>query len=531
MTEGARARNGAPAVFDSIWVAYDEDHEPAGWALTVGAALARAGGSQLVVTHVAPPAEEAVDESEGMIVELLGLREDVRRRQRMAPAVALAAPGVEAEVSVVTGPVVPVLLDQLHDARPDLVVLGDGRGRVVRALRARAPCPVLLVREPPSACEPVVMVAADARRRLVETTRLPVLVVPRGARMVGGVSGAMKTSELVTAAPARRRAARRASATLLARLFGASALIVALGTLALLLTPVSVSRELVLAEAAVILVGLAVLLAGILVVLRRGLAPLRELAEVMGSIDPHHPGRRLPDDEGAPSEVRALTAAFNDMLDRLEDERRESARRALAAQEDERGRIAREMHDGIGQTLTAVALQAERAANAGEADAELLGRLAASAQQGVEEVRRLARQLRPEALDDLGLGNALITLCRRMSEGDVKVEAHLEPGTPALSPEAELVVYRVAQEAITNALRHAQATRVDVTLRSAGEGVQLVVADDGVGIPDDAELHRSGIAGMRERALLAGGRLVLTSEAGEGTELLLELGGDGAGRA
>jgi two-component system sensor histidine kinase UhpB len=311
---------------------------------------------------------------------------------------------------------------------------------------------------------------------------------------------------------------------LLARLFGASALIVVIATAALLLAPVSVSRSVVFAEALVVLTGAAVLLAAILLVLRRGLAPLRELTEVMASVDPRHPGRRLPEPESGPAEVTALTHAFNAMLDRLEDERRDSARRALAAQEDERLRIAREMHDGIGQTLTAIALQAERAAELPEPDRALLQRLAASAHASLDEVRRLARELRPEALDDLGLGNALITLCRRMAaEGDVRVEPHLEPGMPALSPDAELVLYRVAQEAITNALRHARASRIDVTLHAEDGEVELTVADDGVGLPDAVERDAHGIAGMRERALLAGGRLTLGSADGEGTAVRLRL--------
>ena len=165
-------------------------------------------------------------------------------------------------------------------------------------------------------------------------------------------------------------------------------------------------------------------------------------------------------------------------------------------------------------------------------DRELLGRLASSAHESLDEVRRLARELRPEALDDLGLGNALITLCRRMgTEGGVRVEHHLQPGMPALSPEAELVLYRVAQEAITNAVRHARASRIDLTLGRTADDVELTVADDGVGIPDTAELDTHGIAGMRERALLAGGRLTLSSGPQEGTRvcLLLPLVGAAAG--
>jgi two-component system sensor histidine kinase UhpB len=525
--DGRRAREGrCSGVFDDIWVAYDEDHEPSRWALQVGAALVRAGGGRLVVTHVAPPAEEAVDEREGLLVELLGLREDVRRRKRLAAVVALAAPDGWSDVSVVCGPVVPELLAQLHQARPDVLVVGEGRGRVGRALRAQSPCPVLVVREPHDRERPVVMLAPDARGRLAARTRLPLLVVPRRARIVGDHRpNAMTSSHLVTAPADRPRAVRGRDSSLLWRLFGASAAIVVVATLALLLAPVSVSRSVVFAEAVVVLTGVAVLLTAILVVLRRGLAPLRSLTDVMGTIDPHHPGRRLPEPLAGPSEVIRLTEAFNDMLDRLEDERRDSARRALAAQEDERLRIAREMHDGVGQTLTAIALQAERAAQAGEADPELLARLASSAQESLTEVRRLARELRPEALDDLGLGNALITLCRRMQgEGATRVEAHLEPGLPKLTPEAELVIYRVAQEAITNALRHAGASRVDLTLRPAGDVVELTVSDDGVGIQQQQPSRAAnGIAGMRERALLAGGRLTLTSAPGAGTTVALAL--------
>ncbi len=518
-------------VFENIWVAYDEDHLPAHWALGVGSEIARACGARLVVSHIAPPAEEPVSDHDGLLDELLGLREDVRRRQRLVPAVALAARGVDSDVSVVSGPVVPELLDQLHHARPDLVVLGDGRGRVARALRAHAPCPVLFVRGPHDPSGPIVVVGGDGSRRLTGAASLPLLVVPRRARMVDGTPAAMTTTRTSTSPAARSRVARAARVTLLARLFGASAVVVVLATLVLLLTPVSVSREVVLAEAALVLAGLALLLLTMLAVLRRGLAPLRELADVMGSIDPHHPGRRLPDTPATPAEVRALTAAFNDMLDRLEDERRDSARRALAAQEDERLRIAREMHDQIGQTLTAVALQAERAAQAETVDRELLERLAASAHASLDDVRRLARELRPEALDDLGLGNALITLCRRMSvEGSLRVEAHLQPAMPTLTPEAELVVYRVAQESLTNALRHARATRADVTLSHTGDAVELVVADDGAGLPEDLREGTTGIAGMRERALLAGGRLALDSSPGEGTEVRLELPLDGAAR-
>ena len=110
-----------------------------------------------------------------------------------------------------------------------------------------------------------------------------------------------------------------------------------------------------------------------------------------------------------------LGHAFNEMLDRLEAERRESARRALAAQESERIRVARELHDELGQTLTAAALRAESAADGHGSQTDALHQIAQALQRSVNEVRRIARELRPEALDDLGLVNALIALSARVT--------------------------------------------------------------------------------------------------------------------
>ena len=117
------------------------------------------------------------------------------------------------------------------------------------------------------------------------------------------------------------------------------------------------------------------------------------------------------------------------MLDRLERARREAARTALAAQEAERLRVARELHDEIGQTLTAVMLQAERAADEDPAQAAAaLGRVAEAVHESLDELRRIARELRPEALDDLGLVNALIALCSRVdAQGGPPGEAGLRP--------------------------------------------------------------------------------------------------------
>ncbi len=203
------------------------------------------------------------------------------------------------------------------------------------------------------------------------------------------------------------------------------------------------------------------------------------------------------------------------MLDRIETERRESAHRALAAQEAERLRIARELHDEVGQTLTAVALRAERAAGElpTEAQALALGEIVETVHRSLDDVRRIARELRPEALDDLGLIDALISLCLRMErQGARRVLRELEGGLPPLSPEVELVIYRVAQEALTNAFRHAEASMVRVALRRSRTRTWCSsVADDGRGLPSPMPADVNGLAGMRERAILIAGRLEIDS--------------------
>jgi two-component system sensor histidine kinase UhpB len=214
------------------------------------------------------------------------------------------------------------------------------------------------------------------------------------------------------------------------------------------------------------------------------------------------------------------------MLGRLERERRDSGRRALAAQEQERQRVARELHDEVGQVLTGVMLELEQAARGG-GEAELVTAREA-VRHALEEVRRIARELRPEVLDDLGLQSALRSLCTVAAAHDgLRVERRLELGDEALTPEVELVVYRIAQESLTNVLRHSGASEV-VALGSVDGGLRLVVRDDGRGLPADVAAA-GGITGMRERALLVGGQLSVSTVDGGGTEVRLDVplpGGD-----
>jgi two-component system sensor histidine kinase UhpB len=312
------------------------------------------------------------------------------------------------------------------------------------------------------------------------------------------------------------------NASLLWRVLAANAVVFVVAFALLAWTPVTVHRIATPHELVLLAIGVVLMLGVDLLLLRRVLGPLRQLAAVIGSVEPGQPGRRAQELDGAGREVVALADALNAMLDRLEDERRESGRRALAAQEGERARIARELHDEIGQTLTAVALRAERAAGQPAQQGEALREIADTVLRSLEDVHRIGRELRPEALDDLGLVNALIALCSRVSrDGGLVVRRRLEGDLPPLSREVELVIYRVAQEALTNALRHAHAREAAVSLRRGDGRVVLTVSDDGRGLPRITRV--GGLGGMRERAMLIGAQLDVRSGAGTGTEIVLSV--------
>ena len=306
------------------------------------------------------------------------------------------------------------------------------------------------------------------------------------------------------------------------RVYGTNAAVLLLAFLALVFAPVTVSVPPAAIELLVLAIGLACLLALNLALLRPAFRPLDELVEAMRGHDPLSPGRRVRID-GGPAVV-ALAQTFNEMLDRLEFERRDSARRALHVQESERQRIARELHDEVGQTLTGVILQVEGLAGAIPADLrEQLDELRETARHGTVEVRRIARQLRPEALEDLGLQSALAALAVEFGEhAGLRIDRRLVPGLP-LSQEQELVVYRIAQEALTNVARHANATEVQLHLERTGRQVVLTVRDDGRGLPAAAFRSSHGIRGMRERAMLIQAQLTFAAPPAGGTEVQLSI--------
>ncbi|WP_039936177.1 HAMP domain-containing sensor histidine kinase [Streptomyces himastatinicus] len=295
--------------------------------------------------------------------------------------------------------------------------------------------------------------------------------------------------------------------------------VVLIAATALLLGPVTVSTPVLLTEAAVLTAGLAAILIANGVLLRVGLAPLQRLTRAMTTTDLLRPGARPA--VGGHGEVAELITTFNAMLDRLEAERATSAARALSAQEAERHRIAQELHDEVGQTLTAVLLELKSVADHAPPAAvrEELHQVQESTRASLDEIRRIARRLRPGVLEELGLASALKALTSEFTGPALAVRHHVDADLPPLSRDTELVLYRVAQESLTNAARHSGARRVDLTLERAPAGMELSVRDDGHGIRDAVE--GAGISGMRERALLIGADLTLSPRPGGGTEVRL----------
>ncbi|MFH2204914.1 MAG: ATP-binding protein [Elusimicrobiota bacterium] len=251
---------------------------------------------------------------------------------------------------------------------------------------------------------------------------------------------------------------------------------------------------LICAVAAVILAALALLLANSRVIRRRDQQKLRE----------------------SEARMRALST------------------RLITVQEDERRKISQDLHDDLGQTVTAIGIDLERAALAAEADKrdDLLRRALACNREVLDKIRELSSELRPRILDDLGLRDAVRSfLADFQTRTGIDVAAELSVGSGEVPSDVSGNIYRILQESLNNVVKHARAKKVSIRLDAAPDRVALTVRDEGVGFtPDEAGLTSLGILGMRERAELLGGRFELTSRPGEGTEILAAFplnGGEG----
>jgi two-component system sensor histidine kinase UhpB len=266
--------------------------------------------------------------------------------------------------------------------------------------------------------------------------------------------------------------------------------------------------------------------------LQRRFRPLERLVDEMERADLSRPGANLRsavDGRSDPEEVARLQLAFRRMLERLEAERHRTSSAALAAQEEERARVARDLHDEVNQSLTGLLLRLE--ATRVKAPAELAHELAdtkALANRAMNELLMLARQLRPTALDDLGLKAALAGHVSELGrQGNFRTSFEAHGDFSALPADVQLVVYRVAQEALSNAARHSGAETVRIRLlRERANGrdrVELTVGDDGSGFTFDQAARGLGIPGMRERALLVGGDVEVESRPNVGTRVRLRV--------
>ncbi len=223
------------------------------------------------------------------------------------------------------------------------------------------------------------------------------------------------------------------------------------------------------------------------------------------------------------TELEQERAAVEHLRTRLGAEHRAAGAAAIRAQEQERQRLAQDLHDEVNQALTAILLRLE--ASIQEAPRALQEELRDTKQlaaQAMEELLRLARRLRPAVLDDHGLMPALHTQVRDFTEQTgIRATFHPQGAPTRLSPEQQLAIYRITQEGLSNVAQHAGAQRVRVELSFIGRTV-LRISDDGHGFTRRRS-DRLGTEGMRERALLAGGHLSIWSEEGLGTRVELTI--------
>src|SRR5215208_1651654 len=270
--------------------------------------------------------------------------------------------------------------------------------------------------------------------------------------------------------------------------------------------------------------------------LQRRFAPLERLIKRIENIDPAEPSSHQLADSDPIEEIDRLSRSFNGLLQRIEEERRRSGQLAMRAQEEERRRLARDLHDEVNQALTAILLRLEALAqDSPEARVEEVSELKRLVNQAMDELLNLARQLRPSALDDHGLMPAVETQLKRFSaRTGVEVTLNADGDPDSLPEDVQTAVYRILQEALANVGRHAGATAVAVDVEAHGERLELRIRDDGEGF-DPAATARGpasdgagaglGLSGMVERARLAGGELDVRSAPGGGTTVTLRIAG------
>lgn len=261
--------------------------------------------------------------------------------------------------------------------------------------------------------------------------------------------------------------------------------------------------------------------------------PLRDVAAGAQQVAAGDLAHRVP--AGRNDEIGQLATSFNDMAARVAERDaslRQLSRRMLSIQEQERVRIAREVHDELGQALTAMKIDIQQLAKREPALAEPLGSISKTVDNTVDLVRRIATDLRPSILDDLGVTAALEQQLRRLRESTGMQTTLTVTEEPQLDMLTGASLYRIAKEALANVVRHAEATEVEVSLNIESNAAVLEIRDNGRGMSREqiASSHSLGLLGMRERAELLGGSVTIESQEGKGTcvRATLPLGKDDA---
>jgi two-component system sensor histidine kinase UhpB len=266
--------------------------------------------------------------------------------------------------------------------------------------------------------------------------------------------------------------------------------------------------------------------------LQRRFQPLERLIDEIEAVDPAEPSPLELRRDNPVEEIDRLASYFHGLLQRIEEERRRSGQLAMRAQEEERRRLARDLHDEVNQALTAIRLRLEALAQETPAErAPELAELKRLVYQAMDELLNLARQLRPSALDDHGLVPAVETQLKRFSSRTgIEVRLGTQGNPDDLTEVVQTAIYRVAQEALTNVTRHAGATAVELDLEENEGAAELRVRDDGSGFDPSAIARNSegpagglGLIGMAERARLVGGELDVRSAPGGGTTITLRV--------
>ncbi|MDB4878910.1 MAG: histidine kinase dimerization and phosphoacceptor region [Gemmatimonadetes bacterium] len=314
---------------------------------------------------------------------------------------------------------------------------------------------------------------------------------------------------------------------LLGKLAGANLLIVLA-----VLVGIAVERWLALPGSAVtiLVAALGASLVVNIVLVYIALRPLTDLEAAAARVSAGDMEARVAPSILADRDMERVGITLNTLLDRLTEDRarlRRLAAQVISAQDEERARVARELHDSTAQILAAVMLQlgaAARESTTGSLD-QRIATLRELAAEALEEVRSMAHTMHPRILDDLGLAAALEWLARQTGTQDESLDVRVvaDAGTSTIPAPLASVLYRVAQEALRNVVRHAGATQATLRLRTDGGAAVLEVTDDGQGFDvRSAEERRPGMGlfSMRERVALVNGRLVVNSGPGRGTSVM-----------